>query len=195
MEVGIVFRFFKLPACMLSCFSHVQPFAAPWTVARQAPLSMGFSSKNNGVGCHALLRRIFPNQGLNPCLLRLLHCRQILYCWATREALFQSSCPILYSFHPCMRIQLLYILSNTTRRCVVTTLCGFICLSLMTSDTEYLFMCFFGIYVSSLAEWLFKSFAFFIGLFVFLFSFMNSQYSPDAHFFSNLCFQIFPLSL
>ena len=25
---------------MLSCFSHVQPFATPWTVACQAPLSM-----------------------------------------------------------------------------------------------------------------------------------------------------------
>ena len=28
---------------MLSCFSHVQLFATPWTVSRQAPLSMGFS--------------------------------------------------------------------------------------------------------------------------------------------------------
>ena len=32
--------------------------------------------KNTGVGCHALLQRIFPIQGLNP---GLLHCRQILY--------------------------------------------------------------------------------------------------------------------
>ena len=30
-------------ACMLSCFSHVQLFAALWNVACQAPLSMGFS--------------------------------------------------------------------------------------------------------------------------------------------------------
>ena len=30
-------------ACMLSCFSHVQLFVMLWTVARQAPLSMGFS--------------------------------------------------------------------------------------------------------------------------------------------------------
>ena len=30
-------------ACMLSCFSLVQLFAALWTVAHQAPLSMGFS--------------------------------------------------------------------------------------------------------------------------------------------------------
>jgi len=34
------------------------------------------SGKNTGVGCHALLQRIFPTQGLNP---GLPHCRQILY--------------------------------------------------------------------------------------------------------------------
>jgi len=32
--------------------------------------------KNTGVGCHSLLQRIFPTQGLNP---GLPHCRQILY--------------------------------------------------------------------------------------------------------------------
>ena len=29
--------------------------------------------KNTAVGCSALLRGIFPTQGLNPCLLHLLH--------------------------------------------------------------------------------------------------------------------------
>ena len=29
--------------CVLKCFSHVQLFATPWTVAYQAPPSMGFS--------------------------------------------------------------------------------------------------------------------------------------------------------
>ena len=29
--------------CMLSCFSYVQLFMTLWTIARQAPLSMGFS--------------------------------------------------------------------------------------------------------------------------------------------------------
>ena len=33
--------------------------------------------KNTGVGCHALLQRIFPTQGLNS---GLPHCKQILYC-------------------------------------------------------------------------------------------------------------------
>ena len=47
--------------------------STPWTVAYQAPLSMGFSSKNTGVGCHFLLQGTLPTQGLNPCLLCLMH--------------------------------------------------------------------------------------------------------------------------
>ena len=45
---------------------------APWTLARQAPLSMGFSGKNTGGGCHALLQGVFLAQGPNPRLLHLL---------------------------------------------------------------------------------------------------------------------------
>ena len=56
--------------------SRVQLFATPGAVAHQAPLSMGFSRKNTGVGCHFLLQEIFPTQGLNP---GLPHCRQTLY--------------------------------------------------------------------------------------------------------------------
>ena len=39
--------------CMLSCFSRVRFFATPWTAARQAPLSMGFSRQEpwNGLPC------------------------------------------------------------------------------------------------------------------------------------------------
>ena len=32
-----------------------------------------YPSKNTGVGYHLLFQRIFPTQGLNPYLLRLLH--------------------------------------------------------------------------------------------------------------------------
>ena len=41
----------------------------PLTVARQAPLSMGFFRQETGVGCHFLLQGIFPTQGSNPGLL------------------------------------------------------------------------------------------------------------------------------
>ena len=39
--------------CMLSHFSHVQLFVTPWTVAYQAPLSMGFSKQEywSGLPC------------------------------------------------------------------------------------------------------------------------------------------------
>ena len=46
--------------------------------------------KNTGVGCNAFLQEIFPTQGSNWCLLSLLHCRLILYLWATREAPIKS---------------------------------------------------------------------------------------------------------
>ena len=42
-------------------------------VAHQAPLSLEFSSKNTGVGCHFLLHEIFLTQGSNPSPLCLLH--------------------------------------------------------------------------------------------------------------------------
>ena len=42
--------------------------------------------KNIGVGCYALLQGIFLTQKSNLCLMRLLHCWEILYCWASREA-------------------------------------------------------------------------------------------------------------
>ena len=45
-----------------------------------------FPNKDTGVGCHFLFQGFFPTQGSNICLLLLLHCRQILYYWATREA-------------------------------------------------------------------------------------------------------------
>ena len=32
--------------------------SAPWTIAHQAPLSMGFPRQNAGVDCHFLLQRL-----------------------------------------------------------------------------------------------------------------------------------------
>ena len=46
--------------------------------------------KNTGVNYHSLLQGIFLTQGSHLCLLRLLHCRRILYCWATMEAPYQG---------------------------------------------------------------------------------------------------------
>ena len=74
--------------------SVVSDSATPCTVARQAPLSMGFSRPEYSVGCNALIPGIFPTQGLKR---GLLHHRQILLlspqggfkntCWKTTKAL------------------------------------------------------------------------------------------------------------
>ena len=57
----------------LSHFSHFRLFATIWTVVHQSPLSVRFSRQDYGMGCHALLQGIFPTQGSNQYLLRLLH--------------------------------------------------------------------------------------------------------------------------
>ena len=51
--------------------SVVSDFLPPygWIVVCQAPMLMGFPSKNTGVCCHSLLQGIFLTQGLNPCFL------------------------------------------------------------------------------------------------------------------------------
>ena len=67
-------KYMKGCVCVLSRFSHVRLIAVPWTVAHQASHPRASPGKNTGGGCHALLPRILPSQGLNPCLLWLLYC-------------------------------------------------------------------------------------------------------------------------
>ena len=59
--------------CMLCGFSCVQLFVTPWTVAHQAPLSMGFSRQEYWSGLPCPRPGDFLTQGLNPRLLSLLH--------------------------------------------------------------------------------------------------------------------------
>jgi hypothetical protein len=58
---------------LLSC---IWLFAAPWTVARQAPLSMGFYRQEYWSGLPFLSLRDLPNPGIEP---GLSYYRQILY--------------------------------------------------------------------------------------------------------------------
>ena len=74
----------SLLVCVPAC-SVVSDYLWPHGlhVAFQAPLSMGFPSKNTGVGCHFLLQGILLTQGWTP---HLLLGRWILYHRATWEA-------------------------------------------------------------------------------------------------------------
>ena len=73
-----------LHACMLSHFSHVHLFATVWTVACQAPLSMGFSRKRTleGLAVPSSRGSSQPRDQTNVSALWW-----ILYYWSTGEAL------------------------------------------------------------------------------------------------------------
>ena len=53
-------------ACWLSHSSRVQLFATPWTVARQAPLSMGFSRQEYWSGLPCPPPGHLPDPGIKP---------------------------------------------------------------------------------------------------------------------------------
>ena len=59
--------------CCCCSLSRGQLFAALWTVACELPCPWDFPGKNTGVSCHFRLQGIFLTQGLNLCLLCLLH--------------------------------------------------------------------------------------------------------------------------
>ena len=67
-----------LPVHTCAC-CYVWLFTILWSVAQQAPLSMGFIGKNTEVGCHFLLHQIFLIEGSSPCLFNTG--RWILYHW------------------------------------------------------------------------------------------------------------------
>ena len=94
-------------SCMLNRFSHVCLFVTPWTVACQAPLSMGFSRQEYWGGLPCPPPGDLPDPGIetmslkSPALAggffttelpgkptdRTCWCMQIFIVWATREAL------------------------------------------------------------------------------------------------------------
>ena len=61
---------------LLLSHSVVSDSVTPWTVAHQAPLSMGFSRQEPWSGLSFPSPGDLPNPGIEP---SLLHCRQILY--------------------------------------------------------------------------------------------------------------------
>ena len=81
---------FELLCCVCAyLLSRVQLFATPWPVARQAPLSMGFSRQEYWSGLPCPPPGIFPTQGSKP---GVPHCRRILYHLSHKGSPFQLLC-------------------------------------------------------------------------------------------------------
>ena len=94
---------------MLSCFSCVWLFATLWTIARQAPLSMRFSSQNYWSGLACLPLRDLSNPGIKPVfssVQSLSHVWLIVTPWPmARQAslstrVYPNSCPLSWWCHP-----------------------------------------------------------------------------------------------
>ena len=75
---------FHLESCAVCLATQSCPtLVTPEIVARQAPLSMGFSRQEHWSGLPFPPPWDLADPGSNP---HLLHCRWVLHCWATREA-------------------------------------------------------------------------------------------------------------
>ena len=85
-------------ASTLNHFSCVWLFVTLWTVVHKLLCPWDSPGKNTGVGCQALLQEIFQTQGLNPCLLRLLHWQAVLTTSVTTLSFFEEDSP--YSASP-----------------------------------------------------------------------------------------------
>ena len=73
--------------------------------------------KSTGKDCHFLLQGIFLTQGLNPPLLRLLHCWQILYhcpTWVQALLLYVSQSPSGLAYYPWFQVFLSLVLEQIT---------------------------------------------------------------------------------
>ena len=72
----------------------------PWTVTRQAPLSVKFSRQEYWRGLPFPLQEIFLTQGSNPCLLRLLYGRACLVTQSCLALCDPMDCSLLdFSVH------------------------------------------------------------------------------------------------
>ena len=65
-KILYIYIYIYIYACMLSCFSCVQLFVTPWTVACQVSLSMEFCKQEYWAGLPCLSLGYFPNPGNKP---------------------------------------------------------------------------------------------------------------------------------
>ena len=89
--------------CVLSCFSHVQLFVTLWTVAQQAPLSMGFSRQEYWSGLPCLSLGDPPDPGIKPASLISSALKGKLFTTSTTNDLSPPLAPPMTSpFYVCL---------------------------------------------------------------------------------------------
>ena len=92
--------------CVLSHFSRVWLFVTPWTVAHQAPLSMGFSRQQYRSGLPFPSPGDLPNPGRKPSLLHLLNWQAKSLCTELSGKPTSFVSEVIYK--PCQINQIIY---------------------------------------------------------------------------------------
>ena len=85
---SIKLRAFICIVGVLNCFSHIRLFVTLWTVAHQAPLSIGFFWQEYWSGLSYPPPADIPNPWIKPSSPTSPALQEILYHWATGEALY-----------------------------------------------------------------------------------------------------------
>ena len=88
-------------------------FVSPWTIACQAPLSMGFPRQECWSGLPFPSTGDLPNPGSNP---SLLHCRWFLYHLSHRNVKWSSNCKIVFQFLKWLNMRVTIWPNNSTPR-------------------------------------------------------------------------------
>ena len=84
---GSVYKLSMVLLCLYVCAQSCSTLCDPRDyIVHQTSLSIGFPRQGYWSGCRVLLQGLFPTQGSNPRLLRLLHWQGILHHCATWEA-------------------------------------------------------------------------------------------------------------
>ena len=103
-------------ACVLSHFSHVWLFVTLWTVACQAPLSMGFSRQEHWSGLPWPPPGDLPNPGIKFMSLTYISSPALAGGFFTTSTTWEALYFIMHSFHS-QFYSLFYCLSDTCGDC------------------------------------------------------------------------------
>ena len=96
------------------------------------PMDCSLPGKNTGVGFHFLLQGIFPTQGLNPCLLYLLHCQvdSLSLCHLGNPSFLpnMNALPLFLTFHSLLFLAttlIIFVFFHSSERSPATLVCTF----------------------------------------------------------------------